>query len=55
MMPPVVQSNDAQLALAVAQMNRYEKDIDKFVYLNGLRVSIFRNLLQNKYNKSSIS
>lgn len=37
MMPPAVQTDQQQIVHAVAQMNRYEKDIDKYVYLNGLR------------------
>lgn len=51
LMPAAVQSDKQQLDHAVAQMDRYEKDIDKYIYLNGLRVSCF--MIPNLFNHTN--
>lgn len=45
-LPPAVKTDEEQIAQAIAQLNRYEKDIDKYVYLNGLHVSCITNIIQ---------
>lgn len=39
MLPAVVKSEEEQIKQCVTLLNRYEKDIDKYIYLNNLCVS----------------
>lgn len=41
LLPPAVKSDEEQITQAVTLMNRYEKDIDKYIFLNQLQVRFF--------------